>query len=297
MNKLGVVGSGALAKAVCWRLLECGYPVLVWGPDANGVAECVRSGAATAAVPSDLAAQATVVIVAAEDGAESERWQLGDHGVVTSLAERGVVVDMTTMSPTQSRRLARAYEEMGGRYLDAPISGGAPAARTGNLVMMIGGPESAFDAVLPVLEKLGRVIVRMGETGSGSIAKLCNQAMCFVNLCGVCEALSLGAKAGIDLRKLFSVATAGAAQSWELDNMGPKILARDMAAGYPVTTSQQDLSLILAAARELKVFMPASSLVHQLYHTVETEGLASSGSQSLIRALEKMSGVEVRGQS
>ena len=147
VNAVDERGWGALAKAVCWRLLECGYPVLVWGPDANGVAECVRSGAATAAVPSDLAAQATVVIVAAEDGAESERWQLGDHGVVTSLAERGVVVDMTTMSPTQSRRLARAYEEMGGRYLDAPISGGAPAARTGNLVMMIGGPESAFDAV------------------------------------------------------------------------------------------------------------------------------------------------------
>jgi 3-hydroxyisobutyrate dehydrogenase len=295
MNKVGIVGSGALARAVCWRLLECGHPVLVWGPDPSGVAECVRSGAATASTPSELASQSSVVIVAAEDGAESERWQLGDHGVVTGLAEGSVVVDMTTMSPSQSRRLARAYDEVRGGFLDAPVSGGAPAARTGNLVMMIGGPESAFDAVLPVLEPLGRVIVRMGETGAGSVAKLCNQVMCFVNLCGVCEAFTLGAKAGIDLKKLFGVVTAGAAQSWELDNMGPKILARDLATGYPVGTSQEDLSLVLAAARELKVFLPASSLVHQLYHTVETEGLTAGGSQSLIRALEKMSGVEVRG--
>jgi len=295
MNKLGIVGSGAIARAVCWRLLECGHPVLVWGPDPSGVAECVRSGAATASTPSELASKSSIVIVSADDGAESERWQLGDHGVVTGLAEGSVVVDMTTMSPSQSRRLARAYEEVGGKYLDAPGSGGAPGARTGNLVMMIGGPESAFDSVLPVLEPLGRVIVRMGETGAGATAKLCNQVMCFVNLCGVCEAFTLGAKAGIDLKKLFGVVTAGAAQSWELDNMGPMILARNMAAGYPVSTSQQDLSLVLAAARELKVFLPASSLVHQLYHTVESEGLASGGSQSLIRALEKMSGVEVHG--
>jgi len=295
MNKLGIVGSGAIARAVCWRLLECGHPVLVWGPDPSGVAECVRSGAATASTPSELASKSSIVIVSADDGAESERWQLGDHGVVPGLAEGSVVVDMTPMSPSQARRLARAYEEVGGKYLDAPVSGGAPGARTGNLVMMIGGPESAFDSVLPVLEPLGRVIVRMGETGAGATAKLCNQVMCFVNLCGVCEAFTLGAKAGIDLKKLFGVVTAGAAQSWELDNMGPMILARNMAAGYPVSTSQQDLSLVLAAARELKVFLPASSLVHQLYHTVESEGLASGGSQSLIRALEKMSGVEVRG--
>ena len=295
MNNLGVIGSGALARALCWRLLECGHPVLVWGPDPNGVPECVRSGAASEATPAILASKAPVIIVAAEDGAESERWQLGDHGVVTGLAEGSVVVDMTTMSPSQSRRLAKSYEEVGGRFLDAPVSGGAPAARTGNLVMMIGGPESAFDSVLPMLQPLGRVIVRMGETGTGSTAKLCNQVMCFVSLCGVCEAFTLGAKAGIDLTKLFGIASSGAAQSWELDNMGPKILARDMAAGYPVSTSQQDLSLVLAAARELKVFLPASSLVHQLYHTVETEGLASGGSQALIRALEKMSGVEVRG--
>ncbi len=159
---------------------------------------------------------------------------------------------------------------------------------------MVGGPEKAFDLSMPVLEPLGRVIVRVGETGSGAIAKLCSQVMCFVNLCGVCEAFALGSKAGIDLKKLFSITTAGAAQSWELDNMGPKILARDFAAGYPVSTSQYDLSLVLEAARELKAYMPATAR-SSLYHAVEQEGLTSAGSQALIRALEKMSGVEVRG--
>lgn len=295
MRKVGIVGSGALARAVNARLLEYALPVLVWGPDEEGVLECVRAGAARASTPSELSSKVEYVIVAAADGPESERWHLGDHGIVQGMGDGCVVVDMSTMSPALARSLAHACGEAGGSYLDAPVSGGAPAARTGNLVVMVGGAEDAYDRTLPVLEPLGRIIVRIGDTGSGAIAKLCSQVMCFVNLCGVCEGLALGAKAGIDLRKLFSIVTAGAAQSWELDNMGPKILARDLASGYPVTTSQYDLSLVLDAARELKVFLPATSIVHQLYHAVEQAGQGRDCSQALIRALEAMSGVEVKG--
>lgn len=295
MRKVGVVGSGALARAVSARLLEYGEPVVVWGPDETGVTECVRAGAAVASTPAEVSSQSQFTIVAAEDGTESEKWLLGDHGVVQGMCDERIVIDMTTIAPALAHRLSGVCREAGGAYLDAPVSGGAPAARTGNLVVMIGGPEQAFDRALPVLEPLGRVIVRVGETGAGATAKLCNQVMCFVNLCGVCEAFTLGAKAGVDLRKLFGIVAAGAAQSWELDNMGPKILARDFAAGYPVSTSQYDLSLVLDAARELKVFLPATSIVHQLYHAVETERLMSGGSQALVRALEKMSDVEIRG--
>jgi 3-hydroxyisobutyrate dehydrogenase-like beta-hydroxyacid dehydrogenase len=295
MRKVGIVGSGALARAVSARLLEYGLPVLVWGPDEEGVGECVRAGAAVASTPAEVASQAQFIIVAAADGPESERWHLGDHGVIQGMCDGRVVVDMTTISPALAHRLSHACREAGGAFLDAPVSGGAPAARTGNLVVMVGGSETAYDMALPVLEPLGRIIVRVGETGSGAIAKLCSQVMCFVNLCGVCEGLALGAKAGIDLRKLFSITTSGAAQSWELDNMGPKILARDLATGYPVSTSQYDLSLVLDAARELKVFLPATSIVHQLYHAVEMGGQTGEASQALIRALETMSGVEVRG--
>jgi 3-hydroxyisobutyrate dehydrogenase-like beta-hydroxyacid dehydrogenase len=295
MSKVGVVGSGALAQAVTARLLEFGRPVVVWGPDSEGLKEDVRVGAVAASTAAAVSSQAQVVIVAAVDGAEAEEWHLGNHGVVQGIREGGVVVDMTTVAPALARKLASAYQAAGGDYLDAPISGGAPAARSGNLVVMVGGAEKAYDLAAPVLEPLVRIMVRVGEAGAGATAKLCSQLMCFVNLCGVCEALTLGAKAGIDLQKLFSVVSAGAAQSWELDNMAPKILARDLASGYPLSTSQYDLSLVLDAARELKVFLPATSTVHQLYHAVETEGEKGKSSQSLIRALEKMSGVEVKG--
>ncbi len=295
MMKVGVVGSGALAQAVCARLLEFGEPVLVWGTDEKRVAESVKAGAVRASTPAEVSCSTDFTIVVADDGAETECWHLGDHGVTEGLSEKQVVIDMTTMSPVLAQRLSHACREAGGLFLDAPVSGGAPAARIGNLVIMVGGPEEAYDAALPVLEPLGRVIVRIGETGAGATAKLCSQVMCFVNLCGVCEAFTLGAKAGIDLKKLLSAASAGAAQSWELENMGPKILARDLAAGYPVSISQYDLALALAAAREMKAYLPATSMVHQLYHSVETEGLSDKGSQALIRALEKMSGVEVRG--
>lgn len=295
MRKVGVVGSGALGRAVGLRLLEFGESVIVWGLDKDGVEECVRAGAAVASTPAEVSSQAQIVFVAAADGGEAEAWHLGDHGVVQGVCQGRTVIDMTTLSPALAQRLARAYREAGGEYLDAPISGGAPAARTGNLVVMVGGSEGAYDGAMPVLKPLGRVIVRIGDSGAGATAKLCNQLMCFVNLCGVCEALTLGAKAGIDLKKLFGIVSAGAAQSWELDNMGPKILARDLATGYPVSTSQYDLSLILNVARDVKAFLPATSIVHQLYHAVETEGRTGDGSQSLIRALEKMSDVEVRG--
>lgn len=295
MRKIGIVGSGALARAVSARLLEYGEPVLVWGPDEAGVRECEAAGAAVAATPAEVSSQAQFIIVAAADGPESEKWLTCDHGVMQGMCDGHTVIDMTTISPAQAHRIARACREAGGEYLDSPVSGGAQAARTGNLVMMIGGAEEAFDRALSVLRPLGRVIVRVGETGAGATAKLCNQVMCFVNLCGVCEGLTLGAKAGIDLTKLFGLLTAGAAQSWELDNMGPMILSRDFSTGYPVSTSQYDLALVLDAARELKAFLPATSIVHQLFHAVETEGLASGGSQSLIRALEKMSDVEVHG--
>jgi len=295
MSKVGVVGSGALARAVSARLLEFGEPVLVWGPDDEGVSECVRAGAAKAATPAEVASKSELLIVAAVDEAQSQSWHTGDHGVVQGILEGAVVIDMTTLSPAMAHRLARACGEAGGAYLDSPVSGGAPAARTGNLVIMVGGPEEAYDRALSVLEPLGRVIMRVGETGAGATAKLCSQVMCFVNLCGVCEAFALGARAGIDLKKLFGIASAGAAQSWELDNMGPKILARDLSSGYPLATSQYDLALVLDAARALKVFLPATSTVHQLYHAVETEGVDGRASQALIRALEKMSDVEVRG--
>jgi 3-hydroxyisobutyrate dehydrogenase-like beta-hydroxyacid dehydrogenase len=295
MSKVGVVGSGALARAVSSRLLEFGEPVLVWGPDDEGVSECVRAGAAKAATPAEVASRSEFLIIAADDEEQSESWQTGDHGVVQGMLEGAVVIDTTTLSPAMAHRLASACAEAGGAYLDSPVSGGAPAARTGNLVIMVGGPEEAYDRALSVLEPLGRVIVRIGETGAGATAKLCSQVMCFVNLCGVCEAFALGAKAGIDLKKLFGIASAGAAQSWELDNMGPKILARDLASGYPLATSQYDLSLVLDAARALKVFLPATSTVHQLYHAVETEGVDGKASQALIRALERMSDVEIKG--
>jgi len=274
--------------------MEYGHHTLFWGADETMVGECVAAGAQRVATLAHLAAESEIVFVAADSSDESEAWNLGDEGIVGGLREDAVIVDMTNTLPALSGRIARACNERNAYYLDAPVSGGAPAASTGNLVIMVGGPARAFELALPLLEPLGRIIVRVGESGSGALAKLCNQIMCFVNLCGVCEAFTLAAKAGVDLRKVFNIVSSGAAQSWELDNMGPKILTREFDGGYPVAASQNDLSLVLAAADELKVFLPATSIVHQLYHTVWNEGLESKGSQALIRALEKMANVEVR---
>jgi len=295
VKRIGVAGNGALAASVCWRLMEHGHEAMIWGTDEKTVGESVASGAQRATTLSELAGSSEFVFVAADSSDESEVWHLSDGGIIEGLRHGAIVIDMTNTLPALARRLASAGGERNAYYLDAPVSGGAPAARIGNLVVMVGGSERAFDDALPLLEPLGRIVIRVGDSGAGAVAKLCNQIMCFVNLCGVCEAFTLGAKAGVDLRKVFSIVSSGAAQSWELDNMGPKILARELEGGYPVLNSQNDLSLVLEAGHELKVYLPAASIVHQLYHTVENEGLESSGSQALIRALEKMANIEVRG--
>jgi 3-hydroxyisobutyrate dehydrogenase len=174
--------------------------------------------------------------------------------------------------------------------LDAPVSGGDIGAKQGTLSIMVGGPKDAFEKCLPLFEILGKRITHMGGNGMGQATKLCNQVVCGLNIQAVCEGLMLGAKSGLDLKKLLEVVTAGAAGSWMLSNLGPKMLKNDFEPGFKIEHQQKDLRLALSAAADLGLPLPGTALVQQMIRAVEAEGMGEKGTQAAIKAMEKLAG-------
>jgi 3-hydroxyisobutyrate dehydrogenase len=177
--------------------------------------------------------------------------------------------------------------------LDAPVSGGDSGAKQGTLSIMVGGLKEVFDKNLSILNVLGKKITFMGSSGMGQTTKLCNQVICALNIQAVSEGLMLGAKAGLDLNKLLEVVTAGAASSWMLSNLGPKIVVGDLRPGFKIRHQQKDLRLVLSFAEELKLPLPGTSLVQQMLRIVEAEGFEEKGTQAAIVAMEKLSGKKI----
>jgi 3-hydroxyisobutyrate dehydrogenase-like beta-hydroxyacid dehydrogenase len=197
---------------------------------------------------------------------------------------------MSTISPDVTRNIAARLSEKGVDMLDAPVSGGEAGARDAALSIMVGGPRNRYDEAQPVLKAMGKRITYMGGNGMGQTAKLCNQVICALNIQAVCEGLMLGASAGLDLNSLLEVVTAGAANSWQLSNLGPKMVKRDFTPGFKIKHQLKDIRLALATAEALKLPLPATGLVQQLFRASEAEGLGEQGTQALIAGIEEMAG-------
>jgi 3-hydroxyisobutyrate dehydrogenase len=178
--------------------------------------------------------------------------------------------------------------------LDAPVSGGEGGAIAGTLSIMVGGEETVFNRCLPIFETLGKTIVHVGQSGAGQLTKLCNQIAVAVTNLAMSEALIFGARSGLDLKKMQHAIQGGAAGSWQLSNLAPRVLERDFAPGFMVKLQQKDLRLVLQEADRLKLSLPATSLVHHLFHALESQGAGDEGTQALVRVLEQLAGVEVK---
>jgi len=198
---------------------------------------------------------------------------------------------MSTISPQVTRELAEEARSKGLFWLDAPVSGGEKGAIEGTLTIMVGGDAEALERARPALEAMGKRITHFGPAGAGQSAKLCNQIMTAVNLLAVCEALTFGAKAGLDLTTLHQALTGGAANSWALEVLGKKMIERDFKPAFMVKLQQKDLRLVMDAANAGHTPLPAASLASQLFAAVEAEGRGDDGTQSLLRVFEKMAGL------
>ena len=291
---IGFVGLGIMGKPMARNLLKAGYSLTVYSRQRAAVEALMADGASGAQSAREAAEQADVVITIVTDTPDVRQVILGPEGILEGVRSGKVIIDMSTISPTATREIAQVAETQGVHLLDAPVSGGEGGAIAATLSIMVGGEEDVFQSCLPIFQAMGKNITHMGQSGTGQLTKLCNQIAVAVTNLAMSEALVFGAKAGVNLEKMQQAISGGAAGSWQLSNLAPRILQRDFDPGFMVKLQQKDLRLVLQEAEHLQLALPATSLVHNLFHALEASGAGDEGTQALVKVLERLAGVEVK---
>ena len=289
---VGFIGLGIMGRPMAGQILKGGHPLIVFNRTRSKTAELQAQGAAVAGSPAEVAARSTIVITMVTDTPDVESVVAGPGGVLEGIRPGSIVVDMSTISPKTERTLDESLRARGAALVDAPVSGGDVGARNATLAIMAGGERQAFERVLPILRLLGKTITHCGPTGSGQIAKLANQILVSVTLLAVSEALVFARKNDLDPSTLIEAVSGGAAQSWQLTKLGPRIIKRDFAPGFMIDLVQKDLRLVLEAGSRADVSLPATGLVHQLFGSAQAHGSGREGTQGLAKVLERLSGLE-----
>jgi 3-hydroxyisobutyrate dehydrogenase len=295
-ERIGFIGLGIMGRGMAHNLLKAGFELAVWNRTASQMAPLVAAGARAAHDPADVAAQSDIILTCVSDTPDVEAVIAGDEppGVLHGVRAGSLVIDMSTISPHATRALGARLAERGVHMLDAPVSGGSEGAARGTLSIMVGGEAAQVARARPVLEAMGKTITHVGGPGDGQMVKLVNQILVVGNALAMSEALVFAQAGGLDLRKTLEAVVPGAAGSWMLANRGPQIVNRDWRPGFTIDLQQKDVRLVLAAADQLGVPVLVSSLVFNLYRTLQQEGLGAEGNHALVKALEKLAGVEVR---
>ena len=293
-NRIGFVGLGIMGKPMARNLLKAGYALTVYSRRRETVEALIAEGAQGAYSPREVGERSTVVITMVTDTPDVQQVVLGSDGLLSSLPSGGTIIDMSTISPTATREIAVATQTKGIHFLDAPVSGGEGGAIAGTLSIMVGGEASTFNSCLPILQAMGKNIIHVGPSGSGQLVKLCNQIAVAVTNLAMSEALIFAAKAGVNLEHMHQAISGGAAGSWQLSNLAPRVFQRDFAPGFMVKLQQKDLRLVLQEADRLRLALPATSLVHNLFNALESMGAGNEGTQALVKVLERSAQVEVK---
>lgn len=285
--RVGLIGLGIMGLPMARHIAQAGFPLTVWNRTTSKMEEA-RDWAVLAQSPQEVAQNSDVVITIVGDTPDVQEVVLGEKGVLAGAREGMILVDMSTISPEATRQLAAQLQEHGVQMLDAPVTGGDVGAQQGTLSIMVGGEESAFEQVKPILETMSQSLIHVGPSGAGQTVKACNQILCGVNLLAVVEALAFARKAGVDLEKMLAVTTQGSGSSWALANYGPRIVKGNMEPGFSVRFQQKDLRIVLEEAAKMQLPLLGTSMVHQLLRAQEARGADSKGTQSLAQVIEKM---------
>ena len=288
---IGFVGLGIMGKPMARNLIEAGYPLVVYNRTASKAAELVELGARQVESPREVGANAGVVITMVSDSPEVESVVLGDSGVIEGIAEHGVVVDMSSISPITTQRIAAELKGRGVAMLDAPVSGGEIGAIQGTLSIMVGGEESVFLRVKPILESMGKSVVRVGEVGAGGFAKLSNQVIVAGVLQAVSEAMVLAKKAGVDIQLVYEAIRGGMAGGRTLDMKIPAFVEGKFEPGFKMDLHIKDVKNALLAGKALGVALPSTGLVHELFSSCSAQGKGQKDHSVIFSLMEQLAGL------
>lgn len=282
---IGFIGTGVMGAPMAGHLLQAGHQLLVYNRTAAKTKPLIQQGARAAATPAEIAANSDIVITIVGFPDDVEHLYLGQDGLVAHAKPGTVLIDMTTSSPELAERIHAAAKQRGIAAMDAPVSGGDIGARNASLSIMVGCEPAHFDAVLPVLQVLGNKIERQGGPGAGQHAKMCNQIAIASGLLGVCEAIAYAEKAGLDPMRVLQNIETGAAGSWSLSHLGPRIIKRDFAPGFYIKHFIKDMRIALASAKQLGLLTPGLELVLGMFESLAAAGEENSGTHALYKWL------------
>jgi 2-hydroxy-3-oxopropionate reductase len=292
--KVGFVGLGIMGRPMALNLLKAGHAL--WAHSRSGVPEELRAaGAVACASGAEVARQADVVITMVPDTPDVAAALFAEGGVAAGLSPGKVVVDMSSISPVETKAFAKRVEALGCRYLDAPVSGGEVGAKAGTLTIMVGGPEETFQRVRPLLDAMGKNVTLVGGNGDGQTCKVANQIIVALNIEAVAEALVFASKMGADPAKVRQALLGGFASSRVLEVHGERMLKRTFQPGFRIELHQKDLGLALASARAAGVALPNTATAQELLNACAARGGKGWDHSALVRALEALAAHELGG--
>ncbi len=290
---VGFIGLGIMGGGMAANIVKAGFQLNVWNRTPSRMQPLVDAGANAATGPRELASRSDIIITCVSDTPDVQEVILGEEGVIKGAKPGSLIIDCSTISPQATKEIARQLAEVGVFLLDSPISGGSEGAAKGTLSIMVGGEVEQYERAMPIFQAMGRTITHVGGTGAGQTVKLVNQILVVLTMLGVGEALLFAQAGGLDLQKALAAVSGGAAGSWMLSNRGPQVIVRDWRPGFTIDLQQKDLRLVLEAADQLGVPLIGTSIVFQLYRTLQQQGLGDEGNHALVKALENVAGFQI----
>jgi 3-hydroxyisobutyrate dehydrogenase len=290
-ERVGFCGMGTMGAAMAANLARAGFSLTIWNRTRGRAAEVVAMGAREAPTPRELATAADVVVICVSDTPDVEEVLFGANGVAEGAVSGTLVIDCSTISPSSTRAFAARLRERGVAMVDAPVSGGSEGAQKGTLSIMVGGEPSDVERAQPVLAAMGRSITHMGAIGAGQATKAVNQVILCGAYVGVAEGLVLAIKAGLDPDMVVEALSAGAAQSWVLQNRSGRMIANDYPLGFKLSLHLKDLMIALGMARESGATLPVTGITAQLENGLVGRGYGDEDVSAVARAVRDMSGL------
>lgn len=296
-TRIGWIGTGVMGSSMCGHLIDAGFSATVYTRTKSKAQPLIDKGAAWADSPKTVAENSDIIFSIVGFPHDVRSVLLGEDGALAGAASGSVLVDMTTSQPSLAVEIYEAAKAQGVSSVDAPVSGGDIGAKGGTLSVMIGGEKTVVDALQPCWDAMGKTIVYQGEAGAGQHTKMVNQILIATGMIGVCEALLYGHRAGLDLETVLKSVSSGAAGSWSLSNLGPRIIDNNFDPGFFVEHFLKDMGIALEESRRMGLSMPGLALGHQLYAAVQAQGHGRDGTHALQLALASLSGIDWKARA
>lgn len=293
-TRVGWIGTGVMGAHMVGHLMKAGYAATVFTRSKSKAEPLVKEGAAWADSPKAVAEKSDVIFSIVGFPSDVREVTLGPNGSLAGSQPGTILVDMTTSEPSLAREIYEAAKAKNVHSVDAPVSGGDIGAKNAALSIMIGGDKDVVEALNPLFSAMGKTIIHQGGPGAGQHTKMANQILIASNMIGVCEALLYGYKAGLDLETMLKSVGPGAAGSWSLNNLGPRIMQNNFDPGFFVEHFIKDMGIALAEAKAMNLSLPGLALSNQLYQSVKAKGWGRNGTHALMLALAEMAGFDWR---